>query len=217
MRIILLGPPGAGKGTQCKRIVEKYGVVHLSSGDILRQERANGSELGKKAQSYMDSGQLVPDEIIIGMMTNAIKRCPDAGYVLDGFPRTVVQAEELDKALAVMGEKIDALLKLKIADEVIATRMTGRRSCPACGAVYHVENLKPKIEGICDTDGEKLIRRPDDEPEVVADRLRTYHSQTAPVVEYYRKGHQVREIDAGADVNEVTATVLTALDGLVES
>ena len=217
MRIILLGPPGAGKGTQCKRIVEKYGVVHLSSGDILRQERANGSELGKKAQSYMDSGRLVPDEIIIEMMTGAVKRCPDAGYVLDGFPRTVVQARELDKALTAMGEKIDALLNLKIADTIISARMTGRRSCPVCGAVYHIENLKPKIEGICDVDGENLVRRPDDEPEVVADRLRIYHSQTVPVVEYYRRGHQVCEIDAGADIDEVTVTIFAALGELVAS
>jgi len=215
MRIILLGPPGSGKGTQCKRIAEKYGVVHLSSGDILRQERANGSELGKKAQSYMDSGVLVPDDIIIEMMVGAIKRCGNAGYILDGFPRTVVQAVELEKALAGVGEKIDALLNLKINDDVIAARMTGRRSCPKCGAVYHIENLKPEVEGICDVDGEKLVQRGDDESEVVAKRLRTYHNETAPVVEYYQKNHRVCKIDAGRDIDEVSSAIFTVMDEFV--
>jgi len=215
MKIVLLGPPGAGKGTQCKRIVEKYGVVHLSSGDILRQERAKQSELGKKAQGYMDSGALVPDEVIIAMMVDAIKRCGSAGYILDGFPRTVAQAEGLDKALADTGEKIDALLNLKIDDEVVASRLTGRRSCPRCGAVYHVENLKPKLDGICDVDGENLVQRPDDEPNVVANRLRTYHNETSPMLKYYKKNSQVYEIDAGAPVDEVTKAVFAVIDGIV--
>ncbi|GAH60761.1 unnamed protein product, partial [marine sediment metagenome] len=171
MRIVLLGAPGAGKGTQCKRIVDKYGLLHLSSGDILRQQRTEGSELGKKAKSYMDSGALVPDEVIVEMMADEIKKTPRAGFVLDGFPRTVEQARELDKALAANGQKIDIVLNLKIDDNIVAQRMTGRRSCPKCGAVYHTENLKPNVEAICDNDGTELIQRPDDGPEVVANRL----------------------------------------------
>ena len=160
MRIVLLGAPGSGKGTQCKTIVEKYGLLHLSSGDILRQERAAGSELGKKAQSYMDSGALVPDQIIIEMMTKAIKNAPSAGFVLDGFPRTVKQAVELDKTLAKANKSIDIVLNLEVDDKVVEGRITGRRSCPKCGAVYHITNLKPKKEGLCDKDGTKLIQRP---------------------------------------------------------
>ncbi len=178
MRIILLGAPGAGKGTQCKRIVERYGLLHLSSGDILRQERAAGTKLGKKAQSFMDSGALVPDKLIVEMMAGAISKAPAAGFVLDGFPRTVNQAVELDKSLARKDRKIDAVLNLEIDDRVVAERMTGRRSCPKCGAVYHIENLKPKVEGKCDRDGAELIQRRDDSLEVVQNRLKTYHQQT---------------------------------------
>jgi adenylate kinase len=175
MRIVLLGAPGAGKGTQCKNIVVQYGLLHLSSGDILRQERAAGTELGQKAQSYMDSGGLVPDEIIIEMMTRAIKNAPSAGFLLDGFPRTVNQAVELDKSLVDNEMTIDFVLNLQVNDDVVAKRITGRRSCPKCGAVYHIEHLKPKAEGICDNDGIELVQRPDDTPDVVANRLKTYH------------------------------------------
>lgn len=214
MKLILLGPPGAGKGTQCKRIVEKYGMAHLSSGDILRAERAAGTELGIKAQSYMDSGGLVPDDVIIGMMTGAIKKAA-GGYVLDGFPRTVVQGEELDKALVAAGESIEGIVNLVVDDEIIAERLTGRRSCPGCGAVYHVDNLKPKVEGICDKDGEKLLQRDDDKPEVVTNRLKTYHEQTAAVVGYYEStGKAIINIDAGRSVDDVTASVLSELDVL---
>ena len=217
MRIVLLGAPGAGKGTQCKRIVAKYGLVHLSSGDILRQERAAGSELGKKAQRYMDSGALVPDEIIVKMMVSAIREAPKADFVLDGFPRTANQVSEFDKSLASNGEKIDIVLNLKIDDRMVAGRMTGRRSCPKCGAVYHIENLKPRVEGICDKDGSKLIQRPDDSPEVVANRLTTYHLQTEPVVDYYKNNNVVYDIDANKDADEVGALVFEKLDALVEA
>ena len=217
MRIVLLGAPGAGKGTQCKRIVAKYGLLHLSSGDILRQERAAGSELGKKAQRYMDSGALVPDEIIVKMMAGAIREAPKADFVLDGFPRTANQASEFDKSLASNGEKMDIVLNLKIDDRIVAERMTGRRSCPKCGAVYHIENLKPKVEGICDKDGSKLIQRPDDSPEVVANRLKTYHLQTEPVVDYYKNNNVVYDIDANKDADEVGALVFEKLDALVEA
>ncbi len=214
MKLILLGPPGAGKGTQCKRIIDKYSVAHLSSGDILRAERKANSELGQKAQGYMDSGALVPDDLIIDMMIAAIKKAP-SGYVLDGFPRTVVQGEGLDAALEKAGEKIDAIVNLQVPDEPIMDRMTGRRSCPECGAVYHVVNLKPKVDGQCDTGCGALTQRKDDTPEVVSFRLKTYHEQTAAVVGYYQgKGNTILDIDANQDIDKVTASVLDKLDAL---
>jgi adenylate kinase len=214
MKLILLGPPGAGKGTQCKRIIEKYGMAHMSSGDILRAERKANSELGQKAQGYMDSGALVPDDLIIDMMIGAIKNAP-AGYVLDGFPRTVAQGEGLDAALEKAGEKIDAIVNLQVPDEPIMDRMTGRRSCPECGAVYHVVNLKPKTDGQCDKGCGALVQRKDDTPEVVSHRLKTYHEQTAAVVGYYQgKGNTILDFDANQDIVKVTASVLGKLDAL---
>jgi adenylate kinases len=215
MRIVLLGAPGAGKGTQCKRIVAKYALVHLSSGDILRQERAAGTKLGKKAQSYMDSGGLVPDDLIVEMMAAAIKKVQRSGFVLDGFPRTVNQATELDKTLSRSGQKIDAVVNLKIDDQIVVQRMTGRRSCPRCGAVYHIENLKPKAEGLCDNDGVKLVQRPDDSLEVVANRLKTYHQQTEPVVDYYKDSNTVYDIDADRNADEISNSLFERLDALV--
>ena len=215
MRIVLLGAPGAGKGTQCKRIVARYGLLHLSSGDILRQQRAEGAELGKKAQTYMDTGALVPDQIIVEMMADAINKAPVTGFILDGFPRTVNQATELTKSLASANQKMDAVLNLKIDDHVVVQRMTGRRSCPQCGAVYHNERFKPKVEGMCDNDGTRLIQRPDDSAEVVANRLKTYHLQTEPVVDYYNKNNGiVYDIDANKDADEVSALVFEELDAL---
>jgi len=215
MRIVLLGAPGAGKGTQCKRIVGRYGLLHLSSGDILRQQRAADTELGRKAQSYMDSGVLVPDDVIVEMMAGAISKAPESGFVLDGFPRTVNQAAELDKSLASAGQRIDAVLNLKIDDRIIVGRMTGRRSCLKCGAVYHIENLKPKVEGICDNDGTELIQRPDDRVEVVMSRLKTYHLQTEAVVDYYKNNNTVYDIDANKSADEVSTSVFEKLDALV--
>lgn len=213
MRIVLLGTPGAGKGTQCKRIVARYGLLHLSSGDILRRERAEDTELGRKAQGYMDSGALVPDEIIVEMMAEAIKKAPDAGFILDGFPRTVNQAAELDESLASANQKMDAILNLNINEQVVAQRMTGRRSCPQCGAVYHIVNLKPKVEGVCDNDDTQLVQRPDDSAEVVTNRLETYHRQTEPVVDYYRKNSStVYDIDANNNIDEVSALIFEKLD-----
>ena len=213
MRIVLLGTPGAGKGTQCKRIVARYGLLHLSSGDILRRERAEGTELGRKAQEYMDSGALVPDEVIVEMMAEAIKKAPDTGFILDGFPRTVNQAAELDESLTSANQKMYAILNLNINEQVVVQRMTGRRSCPQCGAVYHIENLKPKVEGVCDNDGTQLVQRPDDSAEVVANRLETYHRQTEPVVDYYRKNSStVYDIDANNNIDEVSALIFEKLD-----
>ena len=215
MRIVLLGAPGSGKGTQCKQIVTRYGLLHLSSGDILRQERASGSQLGKKAQSYMDSGALVPDEIIIEMMANAIEKAPDAGFVLDGFPRTVNQAVELDKSLARDDLAIDVVLNLEVDDGIVTGRITGRRSCPKCGAVYHIKNLKPKREGLCDNEGTELIQRPDDTAEVVVNRLETYHRQTEPLVDYYKNNGTVFDIDADRSADEVKVALFEKLDALV--
>lgn len=212
MRLVLLGPPGAGKGTQCKRIIEKYGLAHLSSGDILRSERAEGTELGKKAKEYMDSGALVPDDLIIKMMVGAMKKA-GGNYCLDGFPRTVVQGEALDKALAEEGEKIDAIVNLEIDDSVVASRMTGRRSCPKCGGVYHVDNLKPKVEGQCDKGCGELVQREDDKPEVVSKRLKTYHDQTEPVLGYYKgTGCVIIDIDADNAIDDITANIFKELD-----
>ena len=217
MKIVLLGAPGAGKGTQCKSIVAQYNLLHLSSGDILRQERAESSELGKKAQSYMDSGALVPDEIIIEMMAKAIEKAPVAGFILDGFPRTLNQAVELDKALVAGGQKIDAVLNLEIDDNVVTKRITGRRSCPECGAVYHIENLKPKNEGICDKDGTELVQRSDDTEEVLANRLKTYHQQTEPLVDYYKKNGTVYNFEADRNPDDVRDSIFEKLDVLVKT
>jgi len=212
MRIVLLGAPGAGKGTQCKRIAARFGLLHLSSGDILRQERSQETELGKKAQSYMDSGGLVPDEVIVEMMAGAISNAPLSGFVLDGFPRTVNQAAELDKSLSRAGQKIDAVLNLEVDDDAVAKRITGRRSCPECGAVYHIENLKPKVDGKCDNNDAELVQRPDDTLEVVKNRLENYYQQTRPVVDYYNANSQVCNIDSNRDVDEVTKLVIEKLE-----
>jgi len=218
MRIVLLGAPGAGKGTQCKRIVQRYGLLHLSSGDILRQQRAEGTSLGKKAQSYMDAGQLVPDQVVVQMMIDAIKKASAAGFILDGFPRTVNQAIELDDSLADNGQAVDAILNLQIDDRVVAERMTGRRSCPKCGAVYHVKNLRPKVDGICDNDSARLVQRYDDSLEVVAERLKTYHQQTEPVVDYYNNnGRAVFDVDANNGADEVSDLIFQKLDAIAEA
>jgi adenylate kinase len=214
MRVVLLGAPGAGKGTHCKRIVSQYGVLHLSSGDILRRERAEGSDLGKQAQSYMDTGTLVPDDLIVEMMSKAVKTGPEAGYVLDGFPRTVNQAEALDRSLADGESGIDVVINLQVDDGVVVERITGRFSCPQCGAVYHIKNMPPKQEGVCDLDGVKLVQRPDDTAEVVKNRLATYYEQTKPVVDYYKAKRTVHDVDANGDAGAVAALLFEKLDAL---
>jgi adenylate kinase len=214
MRIVLLGAPGAGKGTQCKYIVERYGLLHLSSGDILRRHRAQETKLGRKAQSYMDSGALVPDNVIIEMMIDEIGRAPAGGYVLDGFPRTVKQAAGLDKVLGGKDEKIDAVLNLSVDEDVIVRRITGRRICPKCAAVYHIETLRPRVDGVCDKDGSSLVQRPDDTAEVVVTRLKNYNEQTAPLVDYYRRQNTVYDIDANGDAEDVKELIFSKLDSL---
>ena len=189
-------------------------MLHLSSGDILRRERAEGTELGKQAQSYMDSGTLVPDDLIVEMMSKAVKAAPAAGYVLDGFPRTVNQAEALDQSLADGESGIDVVINLQVDDGVVVERITGRRSCPKCGAVYHVKNMPPKQEGICDHDGAELVQRPDDTAEVVKNRLATYYEQTKPVVDYYKAKRTVHDVDANGDADAVATLLFEKLDGL---
>lgn len=218
MRIVLLGAPGAGKGTQCKRILSAHSLTHLSSGDILRKERSEGSELGQKAQGYMDSGGLVPDELIVEMMVKAIDDLPTGGFVLDGFPRTVNQGVELDAALTASGKALDVVLNLEVHDDVIYDRMSGRRSCPKCGTVYHLVSLKPQVEGVCDHDGEGLIQRPDDQLEVVKKRLETYHQQTKPVVQYYQKNEvRVFDVQADGDADMVSVEIQEILAGMGDS
>lgn len=213
MRVVLMGPPGAGKGTQAKYLVEKFGMVHLSSGDILRAERAAGSELGEKLKSYMDAGELVPDETVVEIMARAIaKQDADKGLLLDGFPRTVAQAGALDKQLEQLGLPLEAVLVIEADESLLVDRITGRRSCPSCGSVYHVKNIPPAKEGVCDTCGAELVQREDDTEEVVRQRLTAYRAQTEPVIEYYAAdGRKMIKLDGGAPLEEVAQQAAEAL------
>ena len=204
MKIIMLGAPGAGKGTQAKKIAEKYGIPHISTGDIFRANIKGGTELGMKAKSYMDQGQLVPDDVTIGMLLDRISEADCAGgYVLDGFPRTIPQAESLTKALEERGEKMDYAIDVDVPDASIVTRMAGRRACLACGATYHIVYNAPKKDGVCDVCGDKLVLRDDDKPETVQKRLSVYHDQTQPLIEYYGNAGILVTVDGTKDLNEV--------------
>ena len=204
MKIIMLGAPGAGKGTQAKKIAARYEIPHVSTGDIFRANIKGGTELGMKAKTFMDQGMLVPDEITIGMLMDRIHEADCAkGYVLDGFPRTIPQAESLTKALKDAGEAIDYAVNVDVPDENIVSRMGGRRACVSCGATYHVEFNAPKTEGICDSCGEKLILRDDDKPETVQKRLDVYHEQTQPLIDYYKKAGVLKEVDGTKNMEEV--------------
>lgn len=211
MIAVFLGPPGAGKGTQCKLLTDRYGLAHLSSGDALRRERKENTELGQKAQSYMDSGQLVPDDLIVAMMMKEMKNA-GGNVVLDGFPRTIGQAEELDKAVKETGKKIDVVLELSVDDAKLEERITGRRSCGKCGAAYHVAFNPPKEENTCDKGCGQLTQRPDDTVEVVAQRIKTYHSQTAPLVEYYKKQGNLKKFDGNVAIEQVTEALVKIMD-----
>lgn len=212
MKIIMLGAPGAGKGTQAKKIAAKYQIPHISTGDIFRANIKGGTELGMKAKTFMDQGMLVPDEITIGMLMDRIHEADCAnGYVLDGFPRTIPQAESLTKALKDMGEAIDYAVNVDVPDENIVSRMGGRRACVSCGATYHVEFNAPKKEGICDTCGEKLVLRDDDKPETVQKRLTVYHDQTQPLIEYYQKAGILVTVDGTKDLHDVFADITAVL------
>ena len=213
MKIIMLGAPGAGKGTQAKRIAEKYGIPHISTGDIFRANIKEGTELGLKAKEYMDQGLLVPDEVTIGMLLDRIHQadCKN-GYVLDGFPRTIPQAESLNKALADMGEAIDFAIDVDVPDENIVNRMGGRRACLKCGATYHVEYAAPKADGVCDACGCGLVLRDDDKPETVQKRLTVYHDQTQPLIEYYKGQGVLHSVD-GTQAMEAVFESITGILG----
>ena len=204
MRIVMLGAPGAGKGTQAKQIAKKYKIPHISTGDIFRANIKNETELGKKAKSYMDQGMLVPDELTISLVIDRFQE-PDAqnGYVLDGFPRTIPQAERLDAALKKSGSQIDFAINVDVPDENIIQRMSGRRACVNCGATYHLQYAAPKKDGICDSCGESLILRDDDKPETVEKRLKVYHEQTQPLIDYYAQKNVLKEVDGTQGLEDV--------------
>ena len=212
MKIIMLGAPGAGKGTQAKMIAEKYGIPHVSTGDIFRANIKNGTELGKEAKKYMDQGLLVPDELTVKILLDRVAQ-PDCekGYVLDGFPRTIPQAEVLDKALSELGDAIDYAINVDVPDENIVKRMSGRRACVTCGATYHIEHVPPKKEGICDKCGAELILRDDDKPETVLNRLKVYHEQTQPLIEFYTAKGVLKTVDGTVDMQDVFNAIVSIL------
>lgn len=207
MNVVMLGPPGAGKGTQAVRIAQRRGLAHLSSGDILRSEVKDGTELGRKARSYMESGGLVPDDLIIAMMVGRIEKAGGQGFLLDGFPRTLAQARQLDERLASLRRQVDRVIHLVVSDDELLNRLTGRWTCTKCSAVYHQRNSPPARAGICDACGGELTQRPDDRAEVVANRLRTYHEQTRPLVDYYRGRGVLVDVDGQAGMDEVTRAI----------
>ena len=212
MKIIMLGAPGAGKGTQAAQIAERFGIPHISTGDIFRANLKQGTPLGMKAKEYMDQGLLVPDDLTCDLVVDRIAQA-DAqnGYVLDGFPRTIPQAEALTKALASRGEKIDFAIDVEVPDENIINRMSGRRACAVCGATYHIVFNPTKEDGICDSCGGKLILRDDDKPETVEKRLRVYHDQTQPLIDYYTAAGVLREVDGTQDIDKVFADIAEIL------
>ena len=212
MKIIMLGAPGAGKGTQAKMIAEKYSLPHISTGDIFRANIKNQTELGMEAKKYMDEGKLVPDELTVKILLDRVANedCKN-GYVLDGFPRTIPQAEVLNKALEDMNDAIDYAIDVDVPDENIVRRMSGRRACVTCGATYHIVHVPPKTENICDKCGSELILRDDDKPETVLNRLKVYHDQTQPLIDYYTAKGVLRTVDGTKDMNDVFAEIVAIL------
>ena len=212
MKIIMLGAPGAGKGTQAKKIADKYSIPHISTGDIFRANIKEGTELGQKAKGYMDQGLLVPDELVVDLVVDRVKKedCKN-GYVLDGFPRTIPQAEALDKALAGMGQKMDYAIDVDVPDENIVNRMGGRRACLNCGATYHVVFNPTKVEGKCDACGSDTVLRDDDKPETVQKRLSVYHDQTQPLIDYYQKQGILKSVDGTQPMDQVFDAIVAIL------
>ena len=212
MKIIMLGAPGAGKGTQAKMLAAKYDIPHISTGDIFRANIKNGTELGAKAKEYMDKGLLVPDELVVDLIMDRFKAddCKN-GYILDVFPRTIPQAEALDKALTAVGESIDYAINVEVPDENIVNRMSGRRACVGCGATYHIKYSPTKVEGKCDTCNGDLIIRDDDKPETVLNRLNVYHEQTQPLIDYYSGKGVMREVDGTVDMQVVFDSIVAIL------
>ena len=212
MKIIMLGAPGAGKGTQAEKICAKYNIPHISTGDIFRANIKNNTELGQKAKSYMDQGLLVPDELVVELVADRITQDDCAkGFVLDGFPRTIPQAEALDAALEKMGTSMDYAIDVDVPDQNIINRMSGRRACLDCGATYHIVTIPTKVEGICDTCGSKVVLREDDKPETVQKRLEVYHAQTQPLIEYYKKQNVLRTVDGTQPMDEVFEAIVDIL------
>ena len=213
MKIIMLGAPGAGKGTQAKQIAAKYSIPHISTGDIFRANIKNGTELGKKAKEYMDQGALVPDELTCDLVMDRISQ-PDAanGFVLDGFPRTIPQAEALDKALTAAGQAMDYAIDVDVPDENIVNRMSGRRACLKCGATYHIVSIPTKVEGICDVCGEPVVQRDDDKPETVQKRLSVYHEQTQPLIDYYKEKGILKSVDGTVPMEQVFEEIVKILE-----
>ena len=212
MKIIMLGAPGAGKGTQAKQIADHYSIPHISTGDIFRANIKEGTELGKKAKEYMDKGALVPDELTCDLVMDRISQddCKN-GFVLDGFPRTIPQAEALEKALEAAGQKMDYAIDVDVPDENIIGRMSGRRACLNCGATYHIVSIPPKKEGICDKCGEKLVQRDDDKEETVKNRLNVYHEQTQPLIQFYQERDILRSVDGTRPMDEVFSAIQAIL------
>ena len=218
MRLVLLGPPGAGKGTQAARLQERYGVVQLSTGDMLRAAVAAGGTVGKQAKAVMECGELVSDEIVIGVISERIDQ-PDVarGYILDGFPRTVAQADALGRLLAEKGSKLDAVIEIDVTDAALVERLSGRFSCTSCGAGYHETFKRPKAAGVCDEcGGSEFKRRPDDNAETVASRLKVYHQQTAPLIAYYSAKGLLKSVDGMPDIATVTKALEDILEPLAE-
>jgi adenylate kinase len=216
-RLVLLGPPGSGKGTQASALQERWGVAHISSGDLLRANVTEGTELGRRAKPYMDRGDLVPDELILDMMEKRMSE-PEAqrGLALDGFPRTVAQAEALERRLTGIGQHLDAVIYLDVPEQELLRRLSGRRTCSQCSAIYQIQTMAPKVEGVCDKCGGKLIQREDEKEEVVRNRLRVYAEQTQPLLDYYRGVDLLHEIDGTIGVDNVTAAIKRLLNGLGE-
>ena len=212
MKIIMLGAPGAGKGTQAKKIAEKYSIPHISTGDIFRANIKNGTELGMKAKTFMDQGLLVPDELVVDLVVDRVQQDDCAnGYVLDGFPRTIPQAEALDNALSALGQKMDYAINVEVPDENIVNRMGGRRACVGCGATYHLVYAPTQVENVCDKCQGELILREDDKPETVQKRLNVYHEQTQPLIDYYTAKEIMVEVDGTVDINDVFQAIVDIL------
>lgn len=213
MKIIMLGAPGAGKGTQAQMIADKYNIPHVSTGDIFRANIKNGTELGMEAKKYMDQGLLVPDELTVKILLDRVAEedCKD-GYLLDGFPRTIPQAEVLDKALTELGDAIDYAIDVDVPDENIVKRMSGRRACLSCGSTYHMEHIPPKKEGVCDKCGNELVLRDDDKPETVLNRLDVYHKQTQPLIQFYQEKGVLKTVDGTKPMKEVFDSIVEILE-----